>query len=140
MSDLPALDPYPCYSAYSNFAQCGWTGPVSKIAYDLSMTVQLPRTPNTQSLAVAHYADCHFDKTFERSRSKRLRRSSTSRSIENHSNAEEPANEDQTGTLRGGEGDRQVDRCVAQQLQRVRSRESTAAFEDEIETQADEQA
>lgn len=75
--------------------QCGWTGLIAKMIHDTGINCRLPQTPRTPSTAAAHY----FDDTMHRrprrrkssipstpgpgSRTPRMRRSSTTRSIGN---------------------------------------------------------
>jgi hypothetical protein len=75
--------------------QCGWTGLIAKVIHDTGINCRLPQTPRTPSTAAAHYFDDTMHRSPQRkssihstpgpgSRTPRLHRSSTSRSMGNH--------------------------------------------------------
>jgi hypothetical protein len=72
--------------------QCGWTGLIAKMIHDTGVNCRLPQTPRTPSTAAAHYFDDIMNRGPRRKSSipstpgletRRIRRSSTSRSIGN---------------------------------------------------------
>lgn len=76
--------------------QCGWTGLVAKMIHDTGINCRLPQTPRTPSTAAAHYFDDVIKGRLTRKNTglatpgptgPRMRRSSTSRSLHNHSSA-----------------------------------------------------
>ena len=113
---------------------------------------RLPQTPRTPSTAAAHYFDDIFSRSAKPngSRTPRIRRSSTSRSIGNRSDFATTINGDALSTNgddidEGGladqaarqEAEQHLNNYVANQLERVRRRESVADYEDEFEAQLD---
>lgn len=121
--------------------QCGWTGLISKIINDAGISCRLPQTPRTPTAAAAHLADSYFDETFARPQGPRIRRSSTSRSIDNRSSFNASVNGDEDDseerTRDRNHANQHVANYVTEQLERIRSKESIAAYEDEFEAQAD---
>ncbi|KAJ9265574.1 hypothetical protein DTO195F2_1613 [Paecilomyces variotii] len=132
--------------------QCGWTGLIAKIIHDTGINCRLPQTPRTPSTAAAHYFDDIFSRSAKPngSRTPRIRRSSTSRSIGNRSDFATTINGDALSTNgddidEGGladqaarqEAEQHLNNYVANQLERVRRRESVADYEDEFEAQLD---
>lgn len=126
--------------------QCGWTGLISKIINDAGINCRLPQTPRTPMATAAYYADSYFDETFVQPNKSRIRRSSISRSIGNRSsvnasvNGDDPlSSEDDTDERERhrNEANKHVTKYVTEQLERVRSNESVAAYEDEFEAQVD---
>lgn len=110
----------------------------------LRINCRLPQTPRTPSAAAAHYSDSYFDETFSRSSKPRIRRSSTSRSLGNRSSFNTSINGDTDADSVVGERERQrseanfhVANYVTDQLERVRSNDSVAVYEDEFEAQLD---
>lgn len=109
----------------------------------------MPQTPRTPTTAAAHYFDDIFSRSAKPSRTdnnRRLRRSSTSRSIGNRSDFEAALNGDAESedgahsyeaNNRNSETDAHFNNYVSDQLNRVRSRTSLAAYEDEFEAQLD---
>ncbi|PIG69526.1 hypothetical protein AARAC_009038 [Aspergillus arachidicola] len=124
--------------------QCGWTGLIAKIIHDTGINCRIPQTPRSPFAAASHYFDDIFSRSRPRgSRRPSVRRSSTSRSIGNRSDFES-AFGDTTGaeSVVGDEEkdhgvEDHVSHFVESQLERVRSRLSMGAYEDEFETQAD---
>lgn len=117
---------------------------------------RLPQTPRTPSSAAAHYFDDIFSHTGKPSGTERhrIRRSSTTRSIGNRSsfNGSLHADGDDAGPAyshsaagadteeerkRRKEADLHVANYVSDQLERIRSNESAAVYEDEFEAQLD---
>ena len=110
---------------------------------------RLPQTPRTPTAAAAHYSDSYFDETFSRSDKPRIRRSSTSRSIGNrssfnnstngdvHAEADFDHNADPEQARLRMEANQHVANYINDQLERVRSNESVAVYEDEFEAQLD---
>ena len=125
--------------------QCGWTGLISKIINDAGINCRLPQTPRTPTAAAAHFADSYFDEIFARPNNPRIRRSSVSRSIGNHNtsvNGDERAGSETDTEERARDrnhANQHVANYVTDQLERVRSNESVAAYEDEFEAQIDGQ-
>ena len=116
---------------------------------------RLPQTPRTPSTAAAHYFDDVFSHSVKRSGTERerIRRSSTTRSIGNRSSFNESLNgdgdragaasshsavaDDEEQDKRRKEADLHVANYVSDQLERIRSNESAAVYEDEFEAQLD---
>jgi hypothetical protein len=118
---------------------------------------RLPQTPRTPSTAAAHYFDDIFSRTVKTngngssSRPNQIRRSSTHRSIGNRSSIAGSVNGDEEARTRsnsvyvGGpeeeeekkEANKAIAMYVSEQLERVRSSESVAVYEDEFEAQLD---
>ncbi|KAJ5735010.1 uncharacterized protein N7483_000135 [Penicillium malachiteum] len=147
--------------------QCGWTGLIAKIIHDTGINCRLPQTPRSPFAAASHYFDDIFSRSSRGrgagSRRPSVRRSSTTRSIGNRSDFNStiagdvtPAastfldddeigsgpisRNDSTAALStNGDGDEHVHNYVESQLQRVRSSASIAAYEDELETQAEKE-
>ncbi|QKX59909.1 uncharacterized protein TRUGW13939_07051 [Talaromyces rugulosus] len=128
--------------------QCGWTGLLAKVIHDTGLNCRLPQTPRTPTTAAAHYFDDIFSRSAKPSKTpnSRLRRSSTSRSIGNRSDFEaaldgDAESEDGAHSYeannRNNESDAHFNNYVSDQLNRVRSRTSLAAYEDEFEAQLD---
>ncbi len=118
--------------------------------HDTGINCRLPQTPRTPTAAAAHYSDSYFDELFSRSNKARIRRSSTSRSIGNRSSfntsvngdiANESAFDSMTDDVerkrRRSEANQHVANYVNDQLERVRSNESVAVYEDEFEARLD---
>lgn len=143
--------------------QCGWTGLVAKIIHDTGLNCRLPQTPRSPFAAASHYFDDIFSRSGRRPSSRRpsVRRSSTNRSIGNRSDFNSTIAGDATPSAvldddytsspisrRGStfaaspngeeEDDEHVQNFVASELQRVRSTTSMAAYEDELETKAEQ--
>ena len=117
--------------------QCGWTGLIAKVIHDTGVTIGLPQTPKTPSAAVAHYSDSYFDETFTKSSKPRIRRSSTGRSIGNPSSIPASVNGDHNGdsvvteedderSRRRSEANQHVAHYVTNQLERIRTDDSSA--------------
>ncbi len=113
------------------------------------MNCRLPQTPQTPTAAAAHYSESYFDELFTRSKPL-IRRSSTSRSIENRESYNTSIKEDDPDGLaidsvadtdnrerRRSEANQHVANYVNEQLELVRSNESMGAYEDEFEAQLD---
>ena len=114
---------------------------------------RVPQTPRSPFAAASHYFDDIFSRTARPRGSRRpsVRRSSTSRSIGNRSDFEsaftgrstpgpESALDDDEKLGESGLGlgdDEHVSQYLESQLERVRSRASMGAYEDEFEAQAD---
>ena len=110
---------------------------------------RLPQTPRTPTAAAAHFSDSYFDETFARSEKPRIRRSSTSRSIGNrssfnnstngdvHAEADVDHTTDPEQERQRMEANQHVANYINDQLERVRSNESVAVYEDEFEAQLD---
>ena len=122
--------------------QCGWTGLISKIINDTGINCRLPQTPRTPTAATAHLADSYFDEAFERPSKPRIRRSSTSRSIGNHSSYsgsskredDVSSEQDDDDSQRArNEANQHVANYVTEQLERARSNESVSTYKDEFE-------
>ena len=126
--------------------QCGWTGLVCKIIHDAGLNCRLPSTPKTPTRVAAHYADSYFDETFDRPTRNHIRRSSTSRSIGRRGSFGTSVNgdhsvhsevEDEEDDARRTAEKQNVAEYVSEQLDRMRSNESLAVYEDEFKTQVD---
>ncbi|MCJ1402242.1 hypothetical protein MMC11_005462 [Xylographa trunciseda] len=140
--------------------QCGWSGLIAKMIHDTGINCRLPQTPRTPSTAAAHYFDDIFSHSAKPSNGKphHFRRSSTNRSIGNRSSfatsingddAEEIRSMVNSVTLGNGENDEEendraeanehIAKYVNDQLERIRSHDSTEAttYEDEFEAQLD---
>lgn len=150
--------------------QCGWTGLIAKMIHDTGINCRLPQTPRTPSTAAAHY----FDDILSRSATRRntgastpgprakVRRSSTSRSLGNHSGingayvpeSEEGENSGYFGRSaaesnpfgeeerlerqrRKSQADLHTEDYIKEQLYRVQTGEGPAVYEDEFEAQLD---
>lgn len=112
---------------------------------------RLPQTPRTPSTAAAHYFDDIFSRSAKASGGKpRFRRSSTNRSIGNRSSFNTSVNgdADERESLANSaapdgddpekqEANQHIANYVIDQLERVRSNESAAVYEDEFEAQLD---
>ena len=119
------------------------------LTFSYRINCRLPQTPRTPTAAAAHFSDSYFDETFSRSDKPRIRRSSTSRSIGNRSSFNNSTNGDVTAEAEGNhtadseherqrmEANQHVANYINDQLQRVRSNESVAVYEDEFEAQLD---
>ena len=159
--------------------QCGWTGLLAKMIHDTGVNCRLPQTPRTPSVAANHYFDDIFSRGGKGGRRRssaasssvgpeggapgarqRHRRSSTHRSIGNHSdvatvngdadNERERDDEEVARSPRSTrssiavadrereEADAHVARYVETQLERICSEDSAAVGEDEFEAQLDE--
>lgn len=123
--------------------QCGWTSLICKIISDAGINCRLPQTPRTPTAAAAHFADSYFDETFTRLEGSGPRRSSTSRSIGNRSTVGDCVDESyeehrsNSQERRRAQANHRVAVYVSEQLERVRSNESPAVYEDEFEAQID---
>jgi len=152
--------------------QCGWTGLIAKMIHDTGINCRLPQTPRTPGTAAQHYFDDILTKGGSRKGSigvstpgptgPRMRRSSTSRSLGNHSvaNGAFVGNGSDDGERSGyfprvsddafGEEERlerqrrkseansHTDNYIAEQLHRVQSGDDgPAVYEDEFEAQLD---
>lgn len=135
--------------------QCGWTGLIAKMIHDTGVNCRLPQTPRTPSTAAAHYFDDVFSSSSKtRGEKPSIRRSSTSRSIGNRSSFSISVDgEDTTARLDGKnpqeddtveresqqrEADQHVAAYVTNQLERLRTNDSVAVYEDEFEAQLDD--
>lgn len=119
------------------------------LSFPYRINCRLPQTPRTPTAAAAHFSDSYFDETFSRSDKPRIRRSSTSRSIGNRSSFNNSTNGDVPAEPVGDhtadpeherqrmEANQHVANYINDQLQRVRSNESVAVYEDEFEAQLD---
>ena len=122
--------------------------------HDTGINCRLPQTPRTPSTAANHYFDDIFSKPVKPSKASRPRhrRSSTHRSIGNRSsfsasiNGDEDARSvgnsaigDEEHTREKEEANQHVVNYVTDQLQHIRSHDSTTVNEDEFETQLDDQ-
>ena len=113
---------------------------------------RLPQTPRTPSTAAAHYFDDVLSRSAKASSVKpRFRRSSTNRSIGNCSSFNTSVNgeiEDGDSVANSAapnvvdkerrEADQHIVNYVTDQLERIRSNESAAVYEDEFEAQLDD--
>ena len=115
-----------------------------------SISCRLPQTPRTPSTAAAHYFDDVFSRPTRPSNGKppRFRRSSTNRSIGNRSSIASLNGDHEDSRTRANsvavvddeekaEADKHVANYVSDQLERIRSDESVAVYEDEFEAQLD---
>ena len=132
--------------------QCGWTGLVAKLIHDSGINCRLPQTPRTPSTAAAHYFDEIFSRSAKPANGKphHFRRSSTNRSIGNRSSFATSINGDSDDARSVAnsaavakddpekeEANRHIANYVTEQLERVRSNDSVAVYEDEFEAQLD---
>lgn len=152
--------------------QCGWTGLIAKMIHDTGINCRLPQTPRTPSTAAAHYFDDNFKASLTRRNTgistpgptgPRMRRSSTSRSLGNHSTvngAYVNANGDDDDDNKSGyfgradsnpfgeeerlerqrrqsEADSHTENYIAEHLRRVQTGDPAAVYEDEFEAQLD---
>lgn len=152
--------------------QCGWTGLIAKMIHDSGINCRLPQTPRTPSTAAAHYFDDNFKASLTRRNTgvstpgptgPRMRRSSTSRSLGNHSTvngAYVNANGDDEDDNKSGyfgrvesnpfgeeerlerqrrqsEADSHTENFIAEHLRRVQTGDPAAVYEDEFEAQLD---
>ena len=120
-----------------------------------SINCRLPQTPRTPSTAAAHYFDDIFSRSAKPANGKadRIRRSSTNRSIGNRSSFNTSVNgdHDYNGSVGNSsvaidddeqekerdEANQHVATYVTDQLERIRSNDSVAVYEDEFEAQLD---
>ena len=135
--------------------QCGWTGLIAKMIHDTGVNCRLPQTPRTPSTAAAHYFDDVFSSSSKpRGEKPSIRRSSTSRSIGNRSsfsisvdgedtsarldsqNPQEADSENRESQQL--EADQHVAAYATNQLERLRTNDSVAVYEDEFEAQLDD--
>lgn len=150
--------------------QCGWTGLIAKMIHDTGINCRLPQTPRTPSTAAAHYFDDVLTKAMTRRNTgvstpgprARVRRSSTSRSLGNHSVANGAyvrGNDDGEGSgyfpasavesdpfgeeerlerqRRKSQADSITEDYIKEQLFRVQTGDGPAVYEDEFEAQLD---
>lgn len=150
--------------------QCGWTGLIAKMIHDTGINCRLPQTPRTPSTAAAHYFDDVLTKAMTRRNTgvstpgprARVRRSSTSRSLGNHSVANgayvrghddgegsgyfpasavesEPFGEEERleRQRRKSQADSITEDYIKEQLYRVQTGDGPAVYEDEFEAQLD---
>ncbi|KAI9826168.1 MAG: hypothetical protein M1819_007424 [Sarea resinae] len=125
--------------------QCGWTGLIAKIIHDTGINCRLPQTPRTPSTAGAHYFDDVFSRSARPSISKPnfIRRSSTrsigARSDWHATSSVNGDDEDEAESeRRRSEANEHVANYISTQLERVKSHDSAAVYEDEFETQLDD--
>lgn len=149
--------------------QCGWTGLIAKMIHDTGINCRLPQTPRTPSTAAAHYFDDILTRKAHTRKSSgmstpglvgpRIRRSSTSRSLGNHSASNgayvnsddgegnsyfgksaaetDPFGEEAELARRRSDADEHFDAHVKQSLHRIQTGENASVFEDEFEAQLD---
>lgn len=140
--------------------QCGWSGLIAKMIHDTGINCRLPQTPRTPSLGNHTYFDDIFGRHVKGGGGvdsrPRIRRSSTGRSIGNHTSVNGGEGGDEVeqrpftraNSVGGAEDEEQqreravanvaVARYVSDQLERIRSHDSTAGIcEDEFEAQLD---
>lgn len=151
--------------------QCGWTGLIAKMIHDTGINCRLPQTPRTPSTAAAHYFDDVLSRAMTRRNTggvstpgprARVRRSSTSRSLGNHSvvngayvqGSEDGENSGYFGKSavesnpfgeeerlerqrRKSQADSITEDYIKEQLHRVQTGDGTAVYEDEFEAQLD---
>ena len=151
--------------------QCGWTGLIAKMIHDTGINCRLPQTPRTPGTAAAHYFDDVLSKAMTRRNTgvstpgptaPRMRRSSTSRSLGNHSNSNgayvragsedgeksgyfgrvsesNPFGEEERleRHRRQSEADSHTDNYIKEHLHRVQTGDTAAVYEDEFEAQLD---
>lgn len=150
--------------------QCGWTGLIAKMIHDTGINCRLPQTPRTPSTAANHYFDDVLTRALTRRNTggvstpgprAKVRRSSTSRSLGNHStvngayvNSEDGENSGYFGKSaidsnpfgeeerlerqrRKSQADSITDDYIKEQLQRVQTGDGPAVYEDEFEAQLD---
>lgn len=112
------------------------------------MNCRLPQTPRTPTAAAAHYFDDIFTRSAKTDDSQpRIRRSSTSRSIGNRSSFNISVNGDHHEHLADGENDRErrkseanehVAKYVTEALERLRTDNALADYDDELEASIDD--
>ncbi|KID63493.1 glycoside hydrolase family 63, partial [Metarhizium hybridum] len=136
--------------------QCGWTGLIARMIHDTGTNCRLPQTPRTPSAAMAHYFDDMFQRGLDlgtpRSPSmRRIRRSSTARSIGARSDFEASANgvdddahsvtnsvihDDSERAREREEADSHLHRYISDQLERFKDESVNGGHADEYETKA----
>ncbi len=119
--------------------------------YRSSINCRLPQTPRTPTAAASHYFDDIFTRSLKPSSQGpvQTRRSSTSRSIGHRSSfnatfngvnsgsPRDPSMRDEEQESSRTEANDHIAIYVADQLERIRSNEPVAVFEDEFEAQLD---
>jgi len=101
--------------------QCGWTGLIAKMIHDTGVNCNVPQTPRTPSVAAAHYFDDILTRTKTGLDIRRLRRSSTRRSIGGWSHA----------TSEAGDVDDEDDSPEAQRARSLKRANSVGVWDDE---------
>ncbi|KAI9788029.1 MAG: hypothetical protein M1835_002519 [Candelina submexicana] len=132
--------------------QCGWSGLIAKMIHDTGINCRLPQTPRTPSFGNNTYFDDISGRHMKGAGPSRprIRRSSTGRSIGNHTSANGDGFErpfTRANSVGGAEDEEQeraravanarVANYVSDQLERIRSHESATVYEDEFEAQVD---
>ncbi|KND94276.1 hypothetical protein TOPH_01031 [Tolypocladium ophioglossoides CBS 100239] len=135
--------------------QCGWTGLIARLIHDTGVNCRLPQTPRTPSVAMAHYFDDMFQRSIDHGTPRspgmrRIRRSSTARSIGARSDFDASVNDpdddahsitnsifpdDPARVREKAEDDSHLNHYISDQLERYKSQNGDFEHEDEFETQ-----
>ncbi|KHN97348.1 Six-hairpin glycosidase-like protein [Metarhizium album ARSEF 1941] len=133
--------------------QCGWTGLIARMIHDTGTNCRLPQTPRTPSAAMAHYFDDMFQRSLDLGTPRspgmrRIRRSSTARSIgarsdftngvddDAHSLSNSVLQDDAERVREKLEADLHLHRYISDQLERYKDEGLKGAHADEYETKA----